>query len=138
VIINFAAEMKRFIAAILAILYIGASSGATIQIHYCMGKLVKLTVAHEQYNSKCSHCGMDKNSNDLNCCKQEQKHLDAVQDHKLPPAVQSLRPASVKYISIADLITVATATSSTIKTHDEPPYLLNSIPFHILHCVFRI
>lgn len=130
--------MKRVFVVILAFLYIGASSGATIQVHYCMGKLVKLTINHEQHNSKCTHCGMEKSNNDQNCCKQEQKHLDAVQDHKLPAAFQSLRISIAKYITLHDLTAVTGTTSTSITPVDESSGLLNSIPLCILHCVFRI
>ena len=51
--------MKKFITAILAVLYLGTSSGATIHMHYCMGKLADWGLGHQ--NSKtCGNCGMEK------------------------------------------------------------------------------
>ena len=47
--------MKKFITAILAVLYLGTSSGATIHMHYCMGKLADWGLGHK--NSKtCGQC----------------------------------------------------------------------------------
>ena len=67
--------MKNFITAILAVLYLGTSSGASIYMHYCMGKLADWGMS--QNNSKtCPKCGMEKSDkSDNGCCKDEQKFL---------------------------------------------------------------
>jgi len=49
--------MKKFAIGILAILYMGVSSGIAMEIHYCMGKKAGV----EFYGSstdKCGKCGM--------------------------------------------------------------------------------
>ncbi|MBK8522228.1 MAG: hypothetical protein IPL54_15650 [Chitinophagaceae bacterium] len=38
---------EKFITAILAVLYLGTSSGATIHMHYCMGKLAEWGLGHQ-------------------------------------------------------------------------------------------
>jgi hypothetical protein len=47
-----------------------------------MGKLVDLSVfSHE--DEPCSRCGMEKaETDDINCCKDEQKQLKVQDDHK--------------------------------------------------------
>lgn len=67
--------MKKFITAILAVLYLASSSGATIHLHYCMGKLAETGLSQSKSN-KCSNCGMKKSEkSDNGCCKDEHKFL---------------------------------------------------------------
>ena len=67
--------MKKFITAILAVLYLGTSSGATIHMHYCMGKLADWGLTKSKSDS-CPKCGMEKShKSDNGCCKDEHKFL---------------------------------------------------------------
>ena len=51
--------MKKFLTSILAFLYLSTSMGATIHLHYCMGKLASWgLIDHERKN--CAQCGMIK------------------------------------------------------------------------------
>ena len=83
--------MKKIIVTILAVLYLGSSSGTTIHLHYCMGKLVDLSFSfNEKEKEKCSRCGM-KNSKDKNgCCKNEHKQIKIERDQKLTEKVVNL------------------------------------------------
>jgi hypothetical protein len=51
--------MKRTLLTILAIFYLGVSSGATVHFHYCMGELVSWGLA-KQAGKVCDFCGMSK------------------------------------------------------------------------------
>jgi hypothetical protein len=54
-----ASTMKKLFVAILAILYLSTSTGATLHVHYCMGRLAGWGLGHN--NSKtCGKCGMEK------------------------------------------------------------------------------
>lgn len=67
--------MKKFITAILAVLYLATSSGATIHMHYCMGKLADWGLSDSKLKT-CPKCGMEKTEkSDNGCCKDEQKFL---------------------------------------------------------------
>lgn len=75
--------MKKLIVFILSFVYIVASSGATLHLHYCMGKLVQLGLQHESANN-CENCGMSKKSKaGKNCCKDEHKLIKSEKDQKL-------------------------------------------------------
>lgn len=75
--------MRKFIVAILAVLYIGTASGATVHVHYCMGKLLDWNLWHKGQD-KCSNCGMKKSPlKDNGCCKDEHKHIKTVNDQKV-------------------------------------------------------
>ena len=51
--------MKKFVAVILALVYIGTSTGANIHMHYCMGKLADWGLGDNK-SKTCSKCGMEK------------------------------------------------------------------------------
>ena len=76
--------MKKFIVTIFAFFYLCLSTGATVHLHYCMGKLVEWSLWHENKDGKCSRCGMPKSQKKTNkgCCKDEQKSIKIVNDQK--------------------------------------------------------
>lgn len=78
--------MKRFVAAILAVLYISTSSGATIHMHYCMGKLADWGLGNNK-SKTCGNCGMEKSDEkDNGCCKDEHKFVKNETDQKAAEA----------------------------------------------------
>ena len=75
--------MKKFITAILAILYISTSTGATVHMHYCMGKLAGWGLGHNKSNT-CGKCGMEKSdTKKTGCCKDEHKFIKNDTDQKV-------------------------------------------------------
>jgi hypothetical protein len=74
--------MKKLTFAILALLYITTSTGATLNMHYCMGKLADWDLGHST-SKNCGSCGMEKgNERDNGCCKDEQKLIKNETDQK--------------------------------------------------------
>lgn len=89
--------MKRVVLSILAVLYLSASTGTTVDMHYCMGKLVDWTLAHED-SSSCGNCGMEKKGTDNGCCKDEQKFFKNTDDQKT-----ASQQVQVPVLQISDL-----------------------------------
>lgn len=74
--------MKKVVAILLSLLYLGTSTGATIHVHYCMGKLAGWGVRQNEVRT-CGNCGMEKvDGEDNGCCKDEHKFLKNVSDQK--------------------------------------------------------
>ena len=74
--------MKKFLIFILTFAYLASTSGATIYIQQCMGRIISCSLVEKDSN-KCSKCGMHKNaSND--CCKGHVKVLKVHSDQNLP------------------------------------------------------
>ena len=70
--------MKKFVTAILAVLYLGTSTGATVHMHYCMGKLADWGLGHNK-SKTCGNCGMEKSEEkDNGCCKDEHKFVNSL------------------------------------------------------------
>ena len=75
--------MRRFITIIVAILYISTSTGATVHLHYCMGKLADWGLGHDK-STTCGKCGMAKSeSKKTGCCKDEHKLIKNNADQKI-------------------------------------------------------
>ncbi len=75
--------MKKFVAVILALVYIGTSTGANIHMHYCMGKLADWGLGDNK-SKTCSKCGMEKSDEkDNGCCKDEHKFVKNSSDQKI-------------------------------------------------------
>ncbi len=67
--------VKRFLTTILIILYCTTITGATIQMHFCMGDLVERNFWHND-EGPCSNCGMDKEKSEkAGCCKSENEFV---------------------------------------------------------------
>lgn len=132
--------MKKFIVSILAVLYLVTSTGATIHMHYCMGKLADWNLGHQE-SKTCSKCGMDKDESKNNgCCKDEHRFLKDDSAQKItesniqftdivilgtPPAFFQL--TDFGFVSITDK-----------KPNCNAPPRKQDCPIYILNCVFLI
>jgi len=82
-------QMKKIAATILAFIYLSTSMGATIHLHYCMGKLASWGMI-DHASKHCTTCGMLKKTTPahgvtagMNCCKDEHKQIKTDNDQKL-------------------------------------------------------
>lgn len=79
--------MKRFLIVIFALLYVGLSSGITLTIHQCMGKLVGVDIWQSE---TCERCGMRHDMN--SCCSTQTQFLKISDDQDIS------QPQTVKYM----------------------------------------
>jgi len=82
--------MKKVLAAIFAFLYLSTSMGATIHVHFCMGKPISWGLTDRESKS-CLNCGMPANnsgtnsvSTKSNCCHDESQQVKTDKDQKVP------------------------------------------------------
>lgn len=134
--------MKKLLVCILAILYIGSSTGATVHMHYCMGKLVEMGLWHGKKAKACSKCTAkeDGKSCKKKCCKDVHKLVKLDKDHKTAEsAIQLLALTAVAtpvhfyelpQIQIASLTQQYPLTNAPPRSSKVQPY--------ILLCSFRI
>ena len=132
--------MKKFLILILTFAYFASTSGATVYMHYCMGKMVEWNVIGNK-KEKCPSCGMDKNKkNDKDCCKDEHKQVKVDEDHYTSyVAFQAMQIAAaalpVSFIEIP-AITFSSITEEN-PTSNAPPQS-RGIAIYKRNCVFRI
>ena len=130
--------MKKFLVTILAFVYLSVSSGATINVHYCMGKLKNWDLVNKQA-AKCGSCGMDKTGH-KGCCNDQHKTLQIEKDQKIAEA-------SFQFLNITSdgtqlgyshlpLIYASAIVLSNPVAHAPPR--LGTVAIFILNCDFRI
>ena len=73
--------LKKVFFILLSVIYLASSAGATVQLHYCMDKLVGIGM-NESENDICGSCGMEKQDG---CCKDQSKQIKIADDQKPPP-----------------------------------------------------
>ena len=132
--------MKKIFIAILALIYISTSAGATLHMHYCMGKLADWGLGHNK-SKTCSKCGMEKSEEkDNGCCKDEHKFLKNNIDQKAAESsfqvmqvIAATLPATFVEIPTTDFSSLGVKNSIS----HAPPRSIG-IAVYIRNCVFRI
>lgn len=130
--------VKKFFTVILALLYLATTSGATVHLHYCMGKLIEKELWAAEDES-CSQCGMEKDSRPGNdCCKDEQQLVKIEKEHQKTETV--FQPLQiVSQVPSYTELTPVTFSSITEEnpTSNAPPFS-NRLALFKRNCVFRI
>lgn len=115
--------MKKLLITILAIVYLSASSGVVMHMHYCMGKLAESGFS-AMSNEICANCGMKQSTKKKGCCKDESSFIKNTSDQKLGTnGFQFLQQFAVEtnnhsWEIVSPLIT---AVSLLIPTSHAPP-----------------
>lgn len=125
--------MKQVLTTILAILYLATSSGATVTLHYCMGKVVAGSVAEKK---ACGKCGMEKKDG---CCEDKVKVVKTQDSHSFQTAAITFQPFTA--LLQANYITVPPASIFLMPvhaTHNNSPPESSGISLYIFYCVFRL
>lgn len=116
--------MKKLFVAILALLYLGSSTGTSLELHYCMGKLADWDFGFNKSES-CGACGMKKGlEKNKACCKDESKFLKNESDQKLTQQnihlSELISEAVVSDRIVSDCILVALAKKINADSHAPP------------------
>jgi hypothetical protein len=136
--VYFYRDMKKFLVSILAIFYLGTSVGATVNLHYCMGKLVNWDLSIKETHT-CGKCGMEKVKAKKNgCCEDKYHVLQVEKDQKGENRYQPEAPVGIAIITtFPSFITpVASSVSEEYPVSNAPPR--TRVPIHIRYCIFRI
>ena len=132
--------MKKFFTAILAVLYLSTSIGASIHVHYCMGKVADWGFG--QNDSKtCSKCGMEQTAKkSTGCCKDENKFIKNNADQKYAEAVFQMAPLTTLAIpvSFVEIPSVDLPSLTEENPISHAPPRSSSVAVYITNCNFRI
>lgn len=125
--------MKKFLVLVLLTLYMGSSTGATLRMHYCKGRLVEVQLTAGA-DGHCTMCGAATAGN---CCKSEHKTVKLDKDQQAAgSAAWTLPEAEVA----TPLLLMAPAAPVQMAAHrpasHAPPQ--GKVHPNILHCIFRI
>ena len=137
--------MKKFVATILAVVYLSTSIGATVHLHYCMGKLLNWSLTDKD-NKNCGQCGMPKSISRNcmafkdGCCKDKHAHVQLDKDQSTTDAVYTA--LSIPFIALP--VAMATFPDPYTASYIAGYYTTNAppepdkVPVFIRNCTFRI
>ena len=127
--------MKKLSIAILAIIYLGVSSGIAMNIHYCMGKFSSVDMMHS--NDKCSKCGMKNSKN--SCCNEKFKIVKLTDSHKIiSNEINIFSPVTILDNSQSIFHTNIFSSNVTSDFNNHSPPKSRGISLNILYSIFRI
>jgi hypothetical protein len=132
--------MKKFIVAILAFVYITTSMGATIHMHYCMGKMANWSLDFNT-SKTCGKCGMEKSNNkDNGCCRDEDKFIKNDSDQNAAGTGFQVMPLNGVALPVSYIEIPPTNFSSIAEKNPiiHAPPRSSSIAVYILNRSFRI
>ena len=127
--------MKKATVSILPVLYLCSSAGATVHLHYCMGKLVNWSLADKD-KDQCEKCGMQKGGG---CCKEEHQFVKNSLDQKTAESAIQLMQGSANATPIF-LINTDLYSSPLVENYpiSHSPPLISGVDILIRNCIFRI
>ena len=131
--------MKKILAFILTIFYLASTTGATVHMHYCMGKMVDKSFWKND-DKQCGKCGMEKSGDgDNGCCKDEHQQFKIDNEHKIAESSFSVLTVDASSTLYFEKPYIFHFTSVTEKhpVSNAPPGKGN-IPIYIRNNVFRI
>ena len=67
--------VKKIAIILLLFIYGFTTIGATVNVHYCMKKIVGWEIGRHNENEKCGKCGMTESKTKKGCCKDEVKQV---------------------------------------------------------------
>lgn len=132
--------MKKFIITIVAFFYLAVSSGFTLHMHYCMGKLADWALWNNE-SKTCGGCGMEKSEEkDNGCCKDEHKFVKNETDQKAAEA--SFQMIQLAATALPVLVIELPAVDFPAVTEENPlshaPPRCNGVAVYIRNCIFLI
>lgn len=135
--------MKRLLVIILALSYLCLSTGITVHTHYCMGKLVGLSLIEQDEDHHCSHCGMDKKSSKNGCCKDEHKIIKSTADHVIVKNVSAKfqffdYTLPIRQGLLYSIIKISNYNPNKVSKAHAPPLIISDCPNYILTGNFRV
>ncbi|WP_153797146.1 HYC_CC_PP family protein [Foetidibacter luteolus] len=127
--------MKKFVTAIIAVLYLGISSGVVLNLHYCMNELSSIDL-HASENAVCGKCGMKKKGD---CCKDEVKIVKISDAHKyVAAAFQFVFEALPAEKTPLIQVQIPYDNSVVVNSWAHGPPLVSQSPLYLKNRVFRV
>lgn len=130
--------VKKLVVSILAVYYLAASIGVTIDMHYCMDRLVSWKVAAIQ-GDRSEVCGMEKTCKGR-CCKDVHTTVKLDKDQKVSETVFHLIPL----VGSVPLPLYSPLLPELMAVIDEPSPVSNApppgthVPLYVSNRVFRV
>ncbi len=131
--------MKKLLITVLAVFYLGVSSGATVHFHYCMGELIEWGLSNDSSEGadNCSNCGMKKGISE-DCCKDQKQELKIKDSQKAPLSIFQAKIFAIEPIIYPILhVKALQSVSEHYSFNNSVPRTVKT-PVFIRNCNFRI
>lgn len=131
--------MKKSIILLLFVLYGFSSSGLSVYVHYCCGKIKKIDFTASQKGKCSSSCNMHAFSK--SCCESKEFN-NHIKDSYVPEA--AISSLAKQFQANAELTTLpnhdfaASSVCTPLTAGNSSPPVFRQAPFSILYCIFRI
>lgn len=131
--------VKKLIITVLAVFYLGVSSGATVHFHYCMGELIEWGFTDDPNESAddCSNCGMEKGVSG-DCCKEQKQEFKLKEAQKTAINTIQAKILTLAPISYPNYIETLRASQQVLIPVSLTPPLIQKTAVFLLNCNFRI
>jgi len=130
-------SMKKILVAILLFTYTFAASGASVDLHYCMGKLTDWDFDYASKNG-CSKCGMQTKP-DKGCCDDKQIQVKVDKDQQAAYNNISFVNDHFAIVPVFAFVNdVFLHLSAVAQPSIHAPPLIGNIHSYLLNCNFRI
>ncbi len=131
--------VRRFLAFILILLYIGVSTGVAINYHYCMNKLAEVSLVMTDQHDSCSNCGTDESKD--GCCSDEVRAMRISIDQNLTERI-SLNSSFMYVVAVLydmqSLLLAKEVSSESVSQFSFYPPDLDRPPLFIRNCTWLI
>lgn len=128
--------MKKAVSAILLVIYLTATTGVAINLHYCMNRFDSLQLGSSK-SEVCSKCGM--HTEDANGCCHDEVKIIKLQDNQQVASIhyQFVSPGEAIDNQPAYFTVPLVFTGKNSFTNNHPPPLSRQDTY-LYNCVFRI
>ena len=128
--------MKKTVSAILLIIYLGATSGIAINLHYCMNRFDSIQLGATK-TEICGKCGM--HTEDANGCCHDEVKIIKLQDDQQSASLhyQFISPEAlaVNFPLFVNEPLIVAGEKFSVNNHSPP---LSKQDTYLQNCVFRI
>ncbi|MGX5817591.1 HYC_CC_PP family protein [Chitinophaga lutea] len=129
--------MKKITVICIAVLYTLITSGFSVNVHYCMGRLASVDL-HDSHDEGCGVCGMPVKGK---CCKDEAHFLKLDNLHQAAKAFQGFAQVQVTTLPVVQPVWLQPEIPATVLQVWAPlhaPPLIPDTPIYLQHCVFLV
>lgn len=127
--------MQKFLVIFFSMLYLTVTSGITMNLHYCGGKLKTVSLFS---NNEKGCCGSKKKSK--GCCKDKTKTIKVEENHKASKITETCNP-SVHLVAVLSshlLFNLLDNNEANITSNYHSPPVLYDNPLYLKHRVLLI
>ena len=121
--------MKKVAIVILALLYLGLSSGVVKNLHYCMGELNSVDYGYDLHDA-CNKCGMQEKDG---CCNTEFKIVKLEDSHQWEKSDFPRKSVSLPLVENRPLLISSDQHQLLVAVHSHhspPDHRINSLYLH--------